>query len=212
MKPTWTVSATLPALGVAATLVFTACSSTRHAKAPLGETTRTRIYRDGVPGGVILETTQIHATVASIDTTNRAITVAVPDGRRRVIGCGPEVVNFDQIRAGDHVHAVIKSELVLVLAGGAMPKVDASIATAALPPRGGQPGGVIKETQEYTATVTSINQRRHEVTLRLPDDTTRTFEVRPDVDLSQRKAGQQVAVRLTVAVAISVEPPGTDSR
>jgi hypothetical protein len=103
------------------------------------------------------------------------------------------------------VNAVIKSELVLALPGAEMPATETSVTAAALPPLGAKPGGVITQVQEYTATVTDINQRRREVTLRLPDDTKRTFTVRPDVDLSQRKAGQQVAVRVAVAVAISVE-------
>ena len=58
-----------------------------------------------------------------------------------------------------------------------------------------------------TAVATAINQRRREVTLRLPDDTTRTFTVRPDIDLSQRKVGEKVLVRVTVAVKIAVETP-----
>jgi len=70
-----------------------------------------------------------------------------------------------------------------------------------------KPGGVMTKTQEYTATVTAINLRRREATLRLPDDTTRTFAVRENIDLSKRKVGEKMAVRVTVAVAISVEKP-----
>jgi hypothetical protein len=193
-------------------LTLVSCSSTHPSAQPLGETTRTTIYKEGVPGGIIIETTQLRATVVAVDTTNRAVTVAVPDGRQKVIGCGPEVANFDQIRVGDQVNAVVKSELVLALPGSEIPSVDASISAAVLAPKGDKPGGVVSQMQEYTATVTAINQRRREVTLRLPDHTKRTFPVRPDVDLSQRKVGQQVAVRVTVAVAISVEAPGAGSK
>jgi hypothetical protein len=201
------LSATLGfAICALAVLTLTSCSST-HSTQPLGETTRTTMYKEGVPGGVIVETTTLNATVAAIDTTNRTVTVAVKDGRRKVIGCGPEVVNFDQIRVGDHVRAVIKSELVLALAGTDAPKIEAGEATAALAPKGDKPGGVMTETQEYTAIVTAISQNRREVTLRLPDDTTRTFPVRPDIDLSKRKVGTPVAVRVSVAVAIAVESP-----
>jgi len=194
-------------LCVAAALALTSCASTRQTDEPLGETTRSTTYKESVPGGVIVETTRLRATVAAIDTTNRTVTIAVPDGRQKVIGCGPEVVNFDQIRVGDRVQAVITSELVLALAGTTVPGVDVSVATAALASKGDKPGGVMSKMQEYTATVTAIDRRRREVTLRLPDDTTRTFTVRPDIDLSQRKVGEQVAVRVSVAVAISVENP-----
>ena len=195
-----------------ATLVLTSCSSTSPAAKPFGETTRATIYEEGVPGGVIIETTRINATVVAIDTTNRAVTLAVPDGRQKVIGCGPEVVNFNQIRVGDRVNAVIKSQLALALAEADIPRLDASTTAAVLFPKGDKPGGVMAKTQEYTATITDINRNRREVTLRLPDDTKRTFTVRPDIDLSQRKTGQQVAVRVTVAVDISVEAPATGSK
>ena len=192
-------------IGATALLALTSCSSTRPADEPLGETTRATVYKEGVPGGVIVETIKINATVVAVDTTNRAVTVAVPDGRQKVIGCGPEVVNFGQIRVGDQVNAMITSELVLALTTTDMPTVEAGL--AALAPRGAKPGGVMTQTQEYTATIAYVNRSRREVTLLLPDDSKRTFTVRPDVDLTERKPGQQVAIRVSVAVAIEVSKP-----
>lgn len=204
----------LPSFGlvlcVAASLALTSCSSTRTTTQPLGETSRYTTYKEGVPSRVIVETTKIKATVTAVDTTNRTVTIAVKDGRQTTIHCGPEVINFDQIHIGDRVKATIKSELVLALAGAGTPPIDASVAAAVLAPKGDKPGGVMTEVQEYTATVTVINQRRREVTLRLPDDSTRTFTVRPDLDLTQRTVGEKVAVRVSVAVAVSVEKPRTD--
>jgi len=200
------LSATLGCIiTAAAVLALTSCSSTRPADEPLGETTRATVYKEGVPGGVIVETMKISATVVAIDTTNRAVTVAVPDGRQKVIGCGPEVANFGQIRVGDQVNATITSELVLALTTTDMPTVESGL--AALAPRGNKPGGVMAQKQEYTATISDINRSRREVTLRLPDDSKRTFTVRPDIDLSERKAGQQVAIRVSVAVALEVTKP-----
>ena len=207
MKSTWIDHAIAFAFCVAATLVLTSCSSTRTTDEPIGETTRATVYKEGVPGGIIIETTQLNATVAAIDSTNRTVTLAVKDSRQKTIKCGPEVINFDQIHVGDRVRATIKSELVLALAGADTPTMDAGVTAAALAPKGDKPGGVVAEMQEYIATVTAISQRRREVTLRLPDDSTRTFTVRPDVDLSQRKVGEKVAVRVTVAVAIAVQGP-----
>jgi hypothetical protein len=199
-------------MGGAALLALTSCSTTAPTAKSLGETTRTTIYKEGVPGGIIVETTRLQATVVAVDTTNRAVTLAVADGRQTVIGCGPEVANFNQIRVGDRVSAAITSELALALAGTDIPSLEASTTAAALAPRGDKPGGAMAKMQEYTATIAAINRNRREVTLRLPDDTKRTFTVRPDIDLSQRKVGQQVAVRVAVAVAISVEDPVTGSK
>ncbi len=190
----------------ATALALVACSST-SASRPLGETTRSTIHKEGVPGGVLVETTKFNATVAAIDQTDRTVTIVVKDGRQKSIKCGPEVINFDQIHVGDHVRAAITSELAMALADSGTLPIDASVQHVALAPEGAKPGGVMTEAQQYTATVIAINQRRREVTLRLPDDTTRTLPVRPDIDLSKRKVGETVAVRVAVAVAIVVEKP-----
>jgi hypothetical protein len=165
------------------------------------------MYRKGVPGGIIVETTTLNATVTSIDAANRTVTLAVKDGREKSIKCGPEVINFDQIHIGDHVNATIKSELTIALADAGDLPIGTGVAQVALAPGGDRPGGTMTETQEYIATVVGINLRRREATLRLPDDTTRTFVVRPDVDLSQRKVGEKVSVRVSVVVTIAVQKP-----
>jgi hypothetical protein len=202
MKPT--IRLTLIA---ATAIVLVACSSTHSTTPPLGETTRSTMYRKGVPGGIIVETTTLNATVTSIDAANRTVTLAVKDGREKSIKCGPEVINFDQIHIGDHVNATIKSELTMALADAGDLPIGTGVAQVALAPEGDRPGGTMTETQEYIATVVGINLRRREATLRLPDDTTRTFVVRPDVDLSQRKVGEKVAVRVSVVVTIAVQKP-----
>jgi hypothetical protein len=190
----------------AASLALAACTST-HPTPPLGETTRSTIYKEGVPGGILVETTKLRATVVAIAATNRTVTLAVKDGRQKSIKCGPEVINFDQIHIGDHVKATITSELAMALADSGSLPIDSSVQQVALAPDGAKPGGVMTEMQQYTATVTAINQRRREVTLLLPDDTTRTLPVRPDIDLSKQKVGEKVAVRVSVAVAIEVDKP-----
>ena len=99
------------------------------------------------------------------------------------------------------------SELVLAMARADNLPVDASVKQLSLAPEGVKPGGTVAETQQYTATVTAINLKRREATLRFPDDTTRRFPVRKDIDLSQYEVGAKVAIRVRVAVAISVETP-----
>jgi hypothetical protein len=60
---------------------------------------------------------------------------------------------------------------------------------------------------QVTAKVTAIDLKHHKATLQLPDGTSKTFAVRPDVDLTQRKVGEEVVIRFTEALAISVEKP-----
>jgi hypothetical protein len=190
------------ALAPAALLALTSCSS-----APKGETTRTAAYQEGVPGGVVVETYKMTATVTGIDAASRKITLVSPDGKKTTVKCGPEAINFDQVRIGDQLKLTVASELAVAMANAGAPLNDSGAGLVALAPKGAKPGGIMAETQQYTATVKAINLKRREATLQLPDGTTRTVPVRKDVDLTQRKVGEEVAIRVTVAMALSVEKP-----
>jgi hypothetical protein len=49
--------------------------------------------------------------------------------------------------------------------------------------------------------------KHQKATLLFPDGTTKTFKVRKDVDLTKQTVGTDVVMRVTEAVAISVEKP-----
>jgi hypothetical protein len=62
-------------------------------------------------------------------------------------------------------------------------------------------------TVQVAAKVTAIDLKHHKATLQLPDGSSKSFDVRPDVDLTQRKVGEEVVIRFTEALALSVEKP-----
>jgi Cu/Ag efflux protein CusF len=76
-----------------------------------------------------------------------------------------------------------------------------------LAPIGAKPGGVTANTEEITAKVKAINLKHRKATLQFPDGTSHTFTVRPDVDMTKHAVGDEVVIRATEAVAISVEKP-----
>jgi hypothetical protein len=191
----------LSVLFAAAALVFTGCSSNTYA--PMDKTPGAT-YEKGVPGGTVVETYNLTATVTAIDTAARKITLVANDGKKPTIKCGSNVTNFDQIRVGDVIKAVVTDELTVAMADAEAP-ADSSAGLVALAPRGTKPAALVAETQQYTATIEAINRESHQATLRFPDGTTRTFEVRKDVDLTQRKVGERVTFRVTVAMAVEVE-------
>ena len=187
----------------AALLAVTSCSS----NPPIGETTSSDTYQKGVPGRVVVDTYKLNATVTAIDAASRKVTLVAPDGKQTTVTCGPEIINFDQIRIGDQVKVTATAELAVAMAEASAPSSDRGAAVVALAPVGAKPGGLMAETQEYTATVTAIGLKRHEATLQFPDGTTRKFVVRKDVDLTQRKVGEKVAIRVSMSMALSVEKP-----
>jgi len=76
-----------------------------------------------------------------------------------------------------------------------------------LAPKEAKPGGLIVETAQVTAKVTAIDVEHRQATLQFEDGTTRTVSVRPDVDLSKRKVGDQVVIRKTETLAVKIEKP-----
>ena len=186
-------------------LVFTSCSSTPQT-AQVHQTT-TVVTEHGVPGGVTVETYKSSATVTAIDAATRSVTVVSPNNAMATFKAGPNVINFDQIHVGDQIRATLTKELVVFLRKPGEPAADGETAAIALAPKGDKPGVVMAGTVEVTATVGAINLKRHEVTLRFPDGTSKTVQVRPDVDLTKAKLGEEVVIRTTQAVALLVEKP-----
>jgi hypothetical protein len=194
----WSVIALTPA----AMLAFTSCSSE-----PKIEPTTSAVYQQGVPGGIFVETYKNTATVTAIDAASRKLTLVTPDGRMDSFKAGPEVVNFDQIRVGDQVKAMVTERLAVYMAKDNPLASEGEAALVALAPKGAKPGGLMASTVQVIAKVTAIDLKHHKATLQFPDGTTKTVAVRKDVDLAQRKVGEELVIRCTEAMAISVEKP-----
>ena len=186
----------------AAMLALTSCSST-----PQGEGSTMVAAQKGVPGGTIVETYKVTATVTAVDAASRKVTLTMADGAKTTVKAGPEVVNFDQIQVGDQVKATVAEQLVVFVRKNGEPANDGEAAAVALAPVGAKPGVVMANTVEVTAKVEAIDLGRRKATLRFPDGQSKTFRVRPDVDMTKAKLGDEVVIRTTEAVAISVEKP-----
>jgi len=194
-----------PALFSAVALVLSSCSSTPQT-AEVHQTTMVAV-QPGVPGGITVDTYQSTATVTAIDAGTRMVTVVSPNGAMASFKAGTNVINFDQIHVGDQIKATLTKELVVFLRPAGEPAMDGGIGAIALAPKGAKPGAVLADVVETTTTVKAIDLKRHEATLQFPDGTTKTVVVRPDIDLTKAKLGQQVVIRTTQSVAFLVEKP-----
>ena len=161
----------------------------------------------GVPGGEVVQTTKIRATVTGIDTANRKITLVTPDGQKLKVIAGPEVVNFNQIRIGDQLKVTLTEQLVVRMAKPGEKNQDGGAALVGLAPVGAKPGVVTADTYQTTATVTAIDTKNHKATLKFADGTSKKVTVRQDVDLTKRKVGEKVVIRATEVFAILIEKP-----
>jgi Cu/Ag efflux protein CusF len=188
--------------GTALLALLTSCSST-----PQGTTTLAAAYQPGVPGGVLVHTFDTSATVTGIDPATRKVTLVTPDGTQSIFKAGPDVVNFDQIRIGDQVKTTIAQQLVVFMSKDGSAEEDGQAAAIALAPEGAKPGVFMADTTKVTAKVKSVDLKRHRATLLFPDGKAKTFDVRPDVDLTKVKPDDEVSFRITQALAIRVEKP-----
>ena len=157
-------------------------------------------------GAIVVDTFTTTATVAGVDPARRQLTLVMPTGRRDEYRAGPDVVNFDQIRIGDHVKAVLTEEVAVAIGKGASP-VGTSGVGVALAPVGSMPGGVMVDTSEITAKITAVDARRHKVTFELPDGRTRTVKAGRKVDLSAVQPGETVTMQVGEGLAVTVEKP-----
>lgn len=162
---------------------------------------------EGVPGGVVVETHEVVAKVVEIDKAKRTAKLQDEAGKVFEAKAGPAAVNFDQVAVGDMVRLTLTDELVVYLDEEGAPSSEVASSVVAAAPKGEQPGGIISGTRQVVGTVTAIDLAKHQATLEFKDGTKRTFPVRKDVDLTERKVGEKVVFRFTETIAISVEKP-----
>ncbi len=112
-------------------LALTSCSSDE----PEGQGVTYVAAQPGVPGGVIVNTYQVTATVKAIDADDRKVTLTGPDGKDMVVKCGPDVVNFPQIHVGDQVKATVTEQLVVAMGNDESSQDNGAAAGVALTPR-----------------------------------------------------------------------------
>ncbi len=162
---------------------------------------------EGIPGGIVVKTYEWVATVALIDKPNRKLTLVSADGIKKTVKVGPEAINFEQIQLGDQLKVTATEEMIVQMGKPGEVANDQAAELVALAPKGAKPGGVMAGTARISATVTAIDQQQRTATLRFEDGSTKTFPVRDDIDLKQRKVGDLVVFRVTETLALEVSKP-----
>ncbi len=197
------------ALSAGVLLLLTACSST-----PLPPTSQWKVetYREeaggaGYGGQVMLDTTTTNATVVSVNAADHTLLLKYPNGTLSTYNAGPEVPEFDKIKAGDQVKATLVDEFALSLTKTS-PITDINVTnTTVAVPNGNRPGLKTVRIRSFVAKVLAIDPVGRRVTLQLADGRTKTVRVREAVNLADFSPGDTVSVRLTETTTVLVEPP-----
>lgn len=163
------------------------------------------------PGEPVLKTSDSitrKATVQDIDYQNRTVTLKGEAGRTFTVKVGDQVKNFNQIKPGDVVTArYYESTAVAVRRSNEPPTATERQSVFAAAP-GERPEGMRVQTRQITATVDKIDRDNREVTLRMPDGSTKTIKVGQGVQGFDRlQEGDQIVATYTEQLAIAVDKP-----
>lgn len=199
-------SSHIPALLITLSLLG-ACSSHAENDGLEATTSSGEAYAQGVPGSVTTETEQISAVVKSIDHQKRTFILEDDQGNRQTFNAVPEMRNFPQLKVGDRVNAIVTHERVIQLREPGEASEDGAAGLLATTPEGGKPGMLAANTVEITAVIKAIDTTQHTATLEFADGTRKVVRVRPDIELKPSYLNQEVVIRMTSALAISVEAP-----
>lgn len=156
-----------------------------------------------LPGRVITSTARREAIVESVNRETREIRVLDAEGRLTTFVASDMVVNFDQIEPRDRiVTEYLESVAVFVVPEGTPTLGDMGLVEVA--PMGAKPGVAVADTFVVAAQIDAIDADSRMVTLRGEDGFQTPIRVADDVDLEQLVIGDEVRMRVTEAVAISV--------
>ncbi len=148
----------------------------------------------------------ITATVESVDKASRAVTLKRPDGKSATVIAGPEVKNFDQIKAGDALNVKYVEALSLELKkGGGAPVARTEGGMAAKAKPGDKPAVAAGREVQVTADVVAVDAANKVVTLKGPQRTVELKVNNPD-QLKLIKVGDQIQATYAEAFAVSLEP------
>jgi hypothetical protein len=163
------------------------------------------------PGTVVAWTTELRATVESIDHATRQVVLRGPEGNRLALTVSPDVRNLDQVRAGDQVVIRYTEALAASLAkpddrsGANVTRQEGVVRSEP----GQRPGGVIGGQVRATVQVEAVDRASNTLTIIGPAGVARRVAVRdPDAQrfLQTLKAGDRVELVYTEALAMAVEP------
>ena len=151
----------------------------------------------------------ITATVEAVDYDARLVTLKGPAGNSVVLHVDERARNLPQVKVGDQLKAEYYEAIAILVqkAGEKMPQ-PAAAGMVEIAPAGGKPGIAAANTEILTAIVRNIDYATRKVTPEGPTGRVRTITAAPDVpNFEQVKAGDQVVVQHSIAVAIDVSTP-----
>lgn len=171
------------------------------------------------PDPVNIENTEeVSATVQSIDVERRLLSLRDDSGQQVTVEVAPAVRNLAQVKPGDRVVARYYESLAAELvargdqSGSTQPPVQDAVIGRTAP--GDRPGVVVGTENRQTVRITNVDKKNHVVSFFGSDGLARSVPIKTPQGrefIGKLKEGDEVEVRYTEAVAVTVEPVKTST-
>jgi Cu/Ag efflux protein CusF len=154
------------------------------------------------------QVSSVTATVESIDSASRVLTLKGPDGNMVAVIVPEAVKRFSEIKVGDRLTIKYSESLVL-----GVKKADPSAALGTSTDTGvkrgtaEKPSAVVSQTTTATVEVAAIDAKVPSMTVRKADGSTQSFRVEDPKNLEGVKVGDHIVVTYREAVALQVSAP-----
>lgn len=184
-----------------------ACASQSDNQPLTSTLSQSAVAAEGVPGGIIIEEETVKATVVALDRSKRTFTLQDEQGNQRTVTAPPEMRNYAQLVVGDKLTATkkVESSIYLREPGEAEQESMEGAAMVLTPPEGSKPGLLVAGTNTTIAVVKAIDTTAHTATLQFADGSSRTYKVRPDVQIKPEYLNREVVIRQDSEFAVTVE-------
>jgi len=161
-----------------------------------------------IEAGGAAELVTVTATVQAVDQAKRIVTLKGPEGEVFDLKVGSEVRNLPQVKAGDLVVVKYFEAVAIEVRKGGLGIRSAESQTAVSRAEPGQrPAGAVATTTTIVANVIKVDNAKKIVTVEGPNRKNVKVKVKDPAVLQQIKAGEQVEMTITEALAIAVEAP-----
>lgn len=162
------------------------------------------------PATVISGVVKVSAIVESADPATREIRLIGPKNERFTVVADDRVLNFEQLAPRDRVVIeYVESLGIMVSPPGSTTVNTEDVSEITVSPGEDRRSVHGVDVLVLTATVAELNRKTRMVTLVTPDGGVRTIRASEAVALDAVDVGDQVTVRATQTIAVSVvEPPG----
>jgi len=159
------------------------------------------------PSGGMSDAVMVTATVQAVDVKARTVTLKGPEGKVVTIKVDPSIPNLERLKVGDEVVAKYYEALAWdVKKAGTSTMQPGITESAGAGKEAGARTAIGKRSVHMVVTITAIDTAAQKVTVKEPDGPTTVIKVKNPANLEGVKVGDQVEVKFTQALAVSLEP------